>query len=139
PAADHPDRHTRARAGRPQGRCTGLARGGQASLMGVFELVNVALFAVVVVTAFVISHLRALYGAVMLAALLSLVSATLFVLLDAVDVAFTEAAVGAGISTVLFLTVLAVTRSREAVTPRRRIWPAALAAVFTGGTLLYAS
>lgn len=107
--------------------------------MGVFELVNVALFAIVVVTALVISHLRALYSAVMLAALLSLVSASLFVLLDAVDVAFTEAAVGAGISTVLFLSALATTRSREAVTPRRKLWPGALVAVFTGGTLLYAS
>ena len=90
-------------------------------------------------TAIGITRLRGLYGAAMLAALFSLVIACLFVLLDAVDVAFTEAAVGAGISTVLMLTVLALTRSREAVTPRRRLWPAGIGSVLAGGMLIYAS
>ena len=54
------------------------------------------------------------------------------------DVAFTEAAVGAGISTVLMLTVLALTRAREAVTPRRRLWPAGSGRP-PGGMLIYAS
>lgn len=107
--------------------------------MSVFVLMNVALFVILVATAFAITRLRALYEAAMLTALFSLVSASLFVLLDAVDVAFTEAAVGAGITTVLFLTVLALTRSREAVTPRRRVLPAAAVALLTGGMLLYAS
>jgi multicomponent Na+:H+ antiporter subunit B len=75
----------------------------------------------------------------MLAALFSLVTASLFVLLDAMDVAFTEAAVGVGISTVLLLGVLALTRSREAVTPRRRRLPGVVAVVLAGGTLGYAS
>jgi multicomponent Na+:H+ antiporter subunit B len=56
-----------------------------------------------------------------------------------VDVAFTEAAVGVGISTVLLLTVLALTRSREAVTPRSRRLPAAGVVLLTGATLGYAS
>ncbi|MQA03944.1 MAG: DUF4040 domain-containing protein [Streptosporangiales bacterium] len=107
--------------------------------MATFELINIALLGILVATAIVITRMRALYGAVMLAALFSLVSASMFVLLDAVDVAFTEAAVGAGISTVLFLTTLAITRSREAQTPRRRVLPASLGALFTGGMLLYAS
>ena len=42
----------------------------------------------------------------------SLLSASLFVLMDAVDVAFTEAAVGAGISTVLMLMVLHLTADK---------------------------
>lgn len=42
----------------------------------------------------------------MLSGVYSLLSASFFVLMDAVDVAFTEAAVGAGISTILMLTVL---------------------------------
>lgn len=104
-----------------------------------FMLINAALFVFLLATAVAITRLRSLYAAVMLASLFSLVAASLFVLLDAVDVAFTEAAVGAGISTVLFLGVLALTRSREAVTPRRRIWPAGLVVLLTGGTLLYAS
>jgi multicomponent Na+:H+ antiporter subunit B len=107
--------------------------------MSAFEIINLVLFAILVATAIAITRLRGLYGAAMLAALFSLVIACLFVLLDAVDVAFTEAAVGAGVSTVLMLTVLALTRSREAVTPRRRLWPAGIGSVFAGGMLIYAS
>ncbi|MDP8931203.1 MAG: DUF4040 domain-containing protein [Actinomycetota bacterium] len=103
------------------------------------EIVNVALFGILVTTAIAITRLRGLYGAAMLAALFSLVMACLFVLLDAVDVAFIEAAVGAGVSTVLVLTVLGLTRSREAVTPRRRLWPAGIGSLLTGGMLIYAS
>jgi multicomponent Na+:H+ antiporter subunit B len=105
----------------------------------VFEFINLVLFAILVATAVAITRLRGLYGATMLAALFSLVIACLFVLLDAVDVAFTEAAVGAGVSTVLMLTVLALTRSREAVTPRRRLWPAGIGSVLAGGMLIYAT
>lgn len=107
--------------------------------MSRFELITVVLLVILAATAVAITRLRGLYGAVMLSALFSLVLACLFVVLDAVDVAFTEAAVGAGISTVLMLTVLALTRSRESVTPRRRLWPAGLGSLFTGGMLIYAS
>nr|WP_063779291.1 DUF4040 domain-containing protein [Kibdelosporangium sp. MJ126-NF4]CEL17516.1 Multisubunit Na+/H+ antiporter, MnhB subunit [Kibdelosporangium sp. MJ126-NF4]CTQ91257.1 Multisubunit Na+/H+ antiporter, MnhB subunit [Kibdelosporangium sp. MJ126-NF4] len=102
-------------------------------------LINVVLFGVLTATALVIARMRTLYEATMLAALSSLVTACLFVLLDAVDVALTEAAVGVGISTVLLLGVLALTRSREAVTPTRRRVPGLLAVLLTGGTLVYAS
>lgn len=107
--------------------------------MNAFVMTNVALFAILTATALAIARLRALYEATMLAALFSLVTACLLILLDAVDVAFTEAAVGVGISTVLFLGVLALTRSREAVTPARRVLPAALVVLFVGGVLVYAS
>lgn len=107
--------------------------------MTTFVLTNVVLLAILTATALAISRMRALYEATMLAALLSLVTANLFVLLDAPDVAFTEAAVGVGISTVLLLVVLALTRSREAVTPRRRRLSGAAAVVLAGGTLGYAS
>ena len=49
----------------------------------------------------------------MLFGIYSLLSATLFVTLDAVDVAFTEAAVGAGIATILMLATLAITSARQ--------------------------
>ncbi|MBC7272309.1 MAG: DUF4040 domain-containing protein [Streptomyces sp.] len=107
--------------------------------MSTFVLINVVLLAVLIATAVAITRLRALYGAAMLAALFSLVTASLFVLLDAVDVAFTEAAVGVGISTVLLLGVLALTRSREAVTPRRRRLPGLVVVVLTGAVLGWAS
>ncbi|MGW0735147.1 DUF4040 domain-containing protein [Streptomyces sp. NPDC002851] len=103
-----------------------------------FTLINVSLLAILTATAVTVTRLRALYEATMLTALFSLVTASLFVLLDAVDVAFTEAAVGVGISTVLLLGMLALTRSREAVTPRRRRLPGAVAVVLVGATLGYA-
>jgi multicomponent Na+:H+ antiporter subunit B len=107
--------------------------------MTTFVLVNVSLFAILIATALAVARLRALYEATMLAALFSLVTASLFVVLDAVDVAFTEAAVGVGVSTVLLLTVLALTRSREAVTPRSRRLPGGIAVLLAGGALGYAS
>ena len=42
----------------------------------------------------------------------SFLSALLFVMLDAVDVAFTEAAVGAGVSTILVLGTIVLTTRR---------------------------
>jgi len=58
-------------------------------------------------------RLRDLFAVVMLFGIYSLVSASLFVILDAVDVAFTEASVGAGVATVFMLSTLALTTSRE--------------------------
>ncbi|OEU85670.1 hypothetical protein DB35_13200 [Streptomyces abyssalis] len=107
--------------------------------MTTFVLIHSVLLAILIATAVAITRMRALYGATMLAALFSLVTACLFVLLDAVDVAFTEAAVGVGISTVLLLGGLALTRSREAVTPRRRRLPGAVVVLLTGGVLAYAA
>jgi multicomponent Na+:H+ antiporter subunit B len=107
--------------------------------MTTYLLIDVTLLAILTATAVAISRIRALYAATMLVALFSLVTASLFVLMDAVDVAFTEAAVGVGISTVLLLGVLALTRSREAVTPPRRWLPGAAVVVLTGTTLAYAS
>lgn len=107
--------------------------------MTTFDLTNITLLAILAATALAIARIRALYEATMLAALFSLVTATLFVLLDAVDVAFTEAAVGVGISTVLLLGVLALTRSWEAVTPPRRRLPGLVAVLLAGSTLGYAS
>ena len=56
---------------------------------------------------------KRLFGMVMLSGAFSLVAATLFLVLDAVDVAFTEAAVGAGISTVLALATLSLVPAEE--------------------------
>ena len=52
--------------------------------------------------------LNHLFAVIMLSGAFSLVSAMLFVVMDAVDVAFTEAAVGAGVSTVLMLATMAL-------------------------------
>lgn len=104
-----------------------------------FEFIALVLLAILGATALMIGRLRALYDATMLTALFSLVMASLFVLFDAVDVAFTEAAVGVGISTILMLAALTLTRSREAVVPARRRLPGALVVLATGGTLVWAA
>jgi multicomponent Na+:H+ antiporter subunit B len=72
----------------------------------------------------------------MLFAIYSLLSAVLFVTLDAVDVAFTEAAVGAGISTILMLATLAITSARQKENEKRATAPL-LAAIATGLVLAY--
>lgn len=79
-----------------------------------------------------------LFAAAMLFAIYSLVSAALFVILDAGDVALTEAAVGAGISTILVLAVLTLVRRHEHPTRARNL-PALLLVTVTGACLLYAS
>lgn len=66
-----------------------------------------------VAVAIAIVRTRDLFAATMYFAIYSLLSAALFAVLDAGDVALTEAAVGAGISTILVLAVLALTRRHE--------------------------
>ncbi len=102
-------------------------------------LIDIALFTILTVIGLAIARIRQLFAVAMLSGLFSLTCACIFVLQDAVDVAFTEAAVGAGMTTVLFLGALALTRSREESTPRSRSLPAMLAALATGALLIYAS
>ncbi len=54
-----------------------------------------------------------LFVAVMLSSIFSLLMAANFFVLDAADVALTEAAVGAGVTVVIFLSALALTSERE--------------------------
>ena len=70
-----------------------------------------------VVSALALLWLRNLFAVVMLSGSFSLNAAVLYVVMDAVDVAFTEAAVGAGIATVLMLGTLALTTSHEKADP----------------------
>lgn len=65
------------------------------------------------VIAVAIARQRNLFAAVMLTGIFSLTSAAIFVALDAVDVAFTEAAVGAGITVVLMLATIGRTVGRQ--------------------------
>ncbi len=88
------------------------------------------------VTALALVRLRNLFAVVMLAGVFSLLAAVLYVVLDAVDVAFTEAAVGAGITTVLMLGTLALTTSDEKAAPRKTLAPLLLV-VATGAVLIY--
>lgn len=96
--------------------------------------VELLLFLLLIVTAWAVAQMADLFGAAMLFGMFSLLSAGLFVLMDAVDVAFTEAAVGAGISTVLILATLGLTRTDEDQQPFRML--PVIAVLVTGGALL---
>jgi multicomponent Na+:H+ antiporter subunit B len=101
------------------------------------QVIDIVLLAFMVVVALAMIHLRNLFAVVMLSGIFSLLSAALFVVMDAVDVAFTEAAVGAGISTVLMLGTLALTAREESPRPRHRaLLPLAVVTV-TGAALIY--
>jgi multicomponent Na+:H+ antiporter subunit B len=73
----------------------------------------------------------------MLSGIFSLSAATLYVLLDAVDVAFTEAAVGAGIATVLGIATLAVVRTETEKIQKRSVVGPLLVVLVTGVALIY--
>lgn len=87
-------------------------------------------------TAFGLLFLRNLMAVVMLSGIYSLLSAALFVVLDAVDVAFTEAAVGAGIASVLFIAALqrVGAHSRK---PAHLPWIPLTVVTITGAALIY--
>ena len=99
-------------------------------------IINVVLFAMLVTTAFAILRMQRLFAVVMLSGVFSLLTAMLFVTLDAVDVAFTEAAVGAGISTVLMLGTIALT-SRTTKAPSHPKTLPLLLVLLTGAVLVY--
>ncbi|MBY5920775.1 DUF4040 domain-containing protein [Ferrimonas balearica] len=72
-------------------------------------LLDILLLSLLVLTALALARTRDLFACAMLTGIYSLLSAAFFVLMDAVDVAFTEAAVGAGIATLLMLAALTLT------------------------------
>lgn len=100
------------------------------------ELIDLVLLAMLAITALRVIFLKDLFAVVMLFGIYSLLSALIFVNLDAVDVAFTEAAVGAGISTVLMLSTLALTGRTEKENKHSSVLPL-LVVVATGAALIY--
>ncbi|OFX00689.1 MAG: cation:proton antiporter [Alphaproteobacteria bacterium RIFCSPHIGHO2_12_FULL_63_12] len=102
-------------------------------------LIDLALLTMLVSVAFVMVRSRHLFVIVMLSGIYSLLSAAFFVSLDAVDVAFTEAAVGAGVSTVLMLGAMLLTVRREKPTRTGRTPVAILVVTLVGSALIYAT
>jgi multicomponent Na+:H+ antiporter subunit B len=79
---------------------------------------------------------RNLFAVVVFGAIYSFLMATVLVALDAVDVAMTEASVGAGMSTVLLLGALYLTRGDEVKPLHRPLLPL-LVAIVIGAALVY--
>ncbi len=100
------------------------------------QVIDILVLSLLAITAVTIVRMRELWSAVMLTGLFSFLGASWMVILDAPDVAFTEAAVGAGISTFLMLATLALTnREAKLVTKRSRI--SLVVVVVTGVILVF--
>ncbi|VAW82810.1 Na(+) H(+) antiporter subunit B [hydrothermal vent metagenome] len=100
--------------------------------------INITLLAFIAITSVAIIRMTNLFAIIMLFGIFSFLSAGLFVVMDAVDVAFTEAAVGAGISTVLMLATIALTKDQnEKPSTSHRPWLPLAVVIITGSALVY--
>jgi multicomponent Na+:H+ antiporter subunit B len=100
------------------------------------EFVNVAILALLAVTALAAIRLHDLFAVAMMFGIYSLLASVMFVVLDAIDVAFTEAAVGVGISTVLMLGTIGLVGRHEKKPAHRPLLPLLVVAI-TGAALVY--
>ena len=96
------------------------------------------LLTLLVVVTIAIVRMRNLFGVIVLSGAYSFLMASVLMVYDAVDVAMTEAAVGAGVSTVLLLAALHITRAQEYPQPRPAAIPL-LVAVGLGAALIWAT
>lgn len=87
------------------------------------------LLTLLVITAIGVVRSRNLFAAVMLLGIFSLQIAAVFFILDAADVALTEAAVGAGVATVLMLGALALIVDKQSLHERLNLFALALVTV----------
>lgn len=99
-------------------------------------LMDMALLALLVITAIAAIRLRDLFAVTMLFGIYSFITAAFFLSLDAIDVAFTEAAVGAGVSTVLMLATLRLTGRYERKPVHSPLLPMVVV-IITGAALVY--
>jgi multicomponent Na+:H+ antiporter subunit B len=100
-------------------------------------LVDILLLAFIAICAIAILRLRDLFAVTMMFGLFSLIAAGLFTTMHAPDVAFTEAAVGAGIATILILVTLGQTARREKSQAGRSVLLPLLVVWVTGAALIY--
>ena len=100
-------------------------------------IVDALLLVLLVATTLVVLRMRTLLGAALLMGIYSFLSAGWMLTLDAPDVAFTEAAVGAGISTIVMLVTLSLTTIRAKRDETGRSRTAAIIVTITGAVLIY--
>ena len=96
--------------------------------MALLTLLGVATIAII--------RQRSLFGIVILASIYSFLMASVLLVLDAVDVALTEASVGAGVSTVVLLATLHLTKTVEMRRFQTRVTPLVLA-VIVGALIIW--
>jgi len=95
-----------------------------------------ALLTLLAVVSLAIVRQRSLFGVVILASVYSFLIASVMIVLDAVDVAMTEASVGAGVSTVILLATLHLIRTTEVRPSRPQLLPL-LACAGTGVAVVW--
>ena len=100
------------------------------------ELVIMILLTLLAAVTIAITLQREMFGVIVLASVFSFLMASVMVVLDAVDVAMTEASVGAGVSTVLGLAALHLTKSVE-YPPVRNIGVPLFVAVVVAAALVW--
>ena len=105
--------------------------------MTIDPAIDILLLAFMAVIAVAVVRMRDLFGMAMLFSLFSLLSAGVFTIMDAADVAFTEAAVGAGISTILILATLTRTSREEHSKRAKNAVVPLLVVVVTGALLMF--
>lgn len=98
--------------------------------------VDVIILFMLVVTALAVIHVRNLITSTILLGVFSLIMAAQYLVLGAADVAITEAAVGAGISTVLFLLTLFLVGDFEVRAKGSNVLPA-IVVFLVGAVLVY--
>ena len=101
------------------------------------QAIDIVLLLFLFIMALAILRVHHLFAMAMLFGLYSLLVAGLFMVLDAPDVAFTEAAVGTGIATVLMLATLASTGASREKTPKRVAKSPIIITLATTALLLY--
>jgi multicomponent Na+:H+ antiporter subunit B len=100
-------------------------------------LIDMVLLVFLIAMAITILRLSGILAMAMVFSLYSLLMAVLFMVMDAPDVAFTEAAVGSGISTVLMLVTLSLTKTRYEKNTAKFQWRPLLVVLLTGSALVY--
>lgn len=98
-----------------------------------------AALTLLILSAFMALRMRDLLASAVILGIFSLLMALIYLLLDAPDVALTEAAVGAGISTVLFLGALSFTDRKHKVPPLKLRLAPLLVVTLVGAALIYAT
>lgn len=118
---------------------TQAAAPAEAAVVNAEAFIMMAVLTLLAVITLAIIKQRNLFGVVILSGIYSFLMASLMMVLDAVDVAMTEASVGAGISTVLLLATLHLTGSMEYPQHRSIVIPAfvslAVGAILVWGTM----
>lgn len=101
------------------------------------QVINISLLVFLIIMSLTLVMQQGILAMTMIFGLYSFLMATLFVVMDAPDVAFTEAAVGSGISTVLMLVTLSLTKTRYEKDMKKLQWKPLLIVTAMGAAMMY--